>query len=160
MTTITRAPGIVLGLGLGGFLDGVVLNMLLGWHHMLSGWYPLTTPRNIRFNTLGDGLFQAACLGLVIVGIIMLARAGPGLARTDGMRLFGWIIAGWGVFNLVEGLIAHFVLSVHHVRHGDFQNLYDIGFLGVGALFLAFGGALGHRRSPADLLYAAPRAWG
>src|SRR5690606_13967276 len=32
-----RAPGIVLGVGLGGFVDGILLHQLLQWHHMLTG---------------------------------------------------------------------------------------------------------------------------
>ena len=30
-------PGVLLGLGLGGFFDGIVLHQLLQWHHMRSG---------------------------------------------------------------------------------------------------------------------------
>jgi nucleoside-diphosphate kinase len=35
--TRTRAPGILLGIGLGGFVDGIVLHQMLQWHHMLTG---------------------------------------------------------------------------------------------------------------------------
>lgn len=31
-----QLPGIILGVGLGGFLDGIVLYQLLQWHHMLT----------------------------------------------------------------------------------------------------------------------------
>ncbi|MGW5061792.1 DUF2243 domain-containing protein [Streptomyces sp. NPDC004096] len=31
-----QLPGIVLGVGLGGFVDGILLHQLLQWHHMLS----------------------------------------------------------------------------------------------------------------------------
>lgn len=30
------AAGILLGLGLGGFFDGIVLHQILQWHHMLT----------------------------------------------------------------------------------------------------------------------------
>jgi len=30
------APGIILGVGLGGFLDGILLHQVLQWHHMLT----------------------------------------------------------------------------------------------------------------------------
>ncbi|ELB87945.1 hypothetical protein Rwratislav_37287 [Rhodococcus wratislaviensis IFP 2016] len=29
-------PGIILGIGLGGFVDGILLHQLLQWHHMLT----------------------------------------------------------------------------------------------------------------------------
>ncbi|MCK1539441.1 DUF2243 domain-containing protein, partial [Bradyrhizobium sp. 176] len=31
------SAGVLLGLGLGGFFDGIVFHQLLQWHHMLSG---------------------------------------------------------------------------------------------------------------------------
>jgi uncharacterized membrane protein len=57
-----RAPGILLGIGLGGFVDGIVLHQILQWHHMLSseGSHPTTTVAGLETNTLWDGLFHAA----------------------------------------------------------------------------------------------------
>ncbi|HEY8445710.1 MAG TPA: DUF2243 domain-containing protein, partial [Thermomicrobiales bacterium] len=58
---ITTA-GILLGLGLGGFFDGIVLHQILQWHHMVSSVsdYPTTTVAGLEANTLADGLFHAA----------------------------------------------------------------------------------------------------
>jgi len=39
------------------------------------------------------------------------------------------MLAGWGGFNVVERLIDHHLLGVHHVRVGPDELLYDIGFL-------------------------------
>ena len=38
-------PGLLLGLGLGGFLDGILMHQVLQWHHLLTdtGEYPATT---------------------------------------------------------------------------------------------------------------------
>ena len=38
-------PGVLLGIGLGGFVDGILLHQILQWHHMLTahGDYPPTT---------------------------------------------------------------------------------------------------------------------
>ncbi|MEV0196302.1 DUF2243 domain-containing protein [Nonomuraea sp. NPDC050691] len=127
----TRSAGLVLGLGLGGFVDGIVLHQLMGWHHMLSGWYP----HDEKINMLGDGLFHLLCLILVCAGLALLVRAAPVPSRA----LTGWIIAGWGVFNLVEGVIDHLVMGVHHVRHGADQLLWDLGFLVLGAALVAIG---------------------
>jgi uncharacterized membrane protein len=40
-----RAPGLLLGIGLGGFVDGIVAHQILQWHHMLTGTseHPMTT---------------------------------------------------------------------------------------------------------------------
>lgn len=41
-------PGIVLGVGLGGFFDGIVLHQVLQWHHMFSSVYPVDTVSGLR----------------------------------------------------------------------------------------------------------------
>lgn len=51
--------GVLFGLGLGGFFDGIVLHQLLQWHPMLSKWYPPTTVGSLEFNTLWNGIIQA-----------------------------------------------------------------------------------------------------
>ncbi|MEU4806290.1 DUF2243 domain-containing protein [Actinosynnema sp. NPDC023587] len=128
---------LVLGLGVGGFIDGIVIHQILGWHHMLSGWYPPTDEHNLHVNMVGDGLFHLLCLLLVIAGIVLLNRA----PRLTGRRLWGGMAAGWGTFNLVEGLVNHLVLGVHHVRHGPHELHYDLAFLLLGVALLV-GGAL------------------
>ena len=51
------APGILLGIGLGGFVDGIVLHQILQWHHMLSseGDYPPTLWLGWRPTHFGTG---------------------------------------------------------------------------------------------------------
>lgn len=50
------------------------------------------------------------------------------------------LLAGWGVFNLVEGLIDHQILGIHHVRDDLGAPLgWDIGFLVFGALLIIVG---------------------
>jgi uncharacterized membrane protein len=53
-----RLPGIMLGVGLGGFLDGMFLHQVFQWHHMFSSTYPVDTVAGLRMNTLGDGWFH------------------------------------------------------------------------------------------------------
>lgn len=52
-----KAPGFVMGLGLGGFIDGIVLHQILQWHHMLTSTesHPSTTVAGLEANTLADG---------------------------------------------------------------------------------------------------------
>jgi uncharacterized membrane protein len=134
-----RGPGILLGIGLGGFVDGIVLHQILQWHHMLSseGSYPKTTVGGLKDNTLADGLFHASTWVIVVVGLWMLwRRTNEWRWAASGRALIGWILVGWGGFNLVEGLVNHQILGLHHVREGaGHQTAYDLGFL-------VFGGAL------------------
>jgi uncharacterized membrane protein len=56
------------------------------------------------------------------------------------------VLAGWGIFDLVEGLVDHQLLGVHHVRDDLGAPLsWDIGFLVFGALLVVAGWSL-HRR--------------
>lgn len=126
------AAALLLGLGVGGFVDGIVAHQLLGWHHLLSGWYPR---ENVQLMMLGDGLFHLLCLVLVITGVALLNRRAP----LPGRALWGGMLAGWGVFNLVEGVIDHQVLGLHHVRPGPDQLAYDLGFLALGLVLLVTG---------------------
>lgn len=138
------AAGLVLGVGLGGFVDGIVAHQLLRWHHMLSGWYPGHTDLNM----VADGLFHLFCLVVVLTGIGLLVATGPSAPPARARRLAAWLLAGWGWFNLVEGTVDHLVLGVHHVRAGPHQLAYDLGFLALGLLLIATGTWLGSRRVP------------
>ena len=61
------AAGILFGLGLGGFFDGIVLHQILQWHHMLtSAGYPATSVGNLEINTLWDGIFPNSRIGTVL----------------------------------------------------------------------------------------------
>ena len=55
---------------------------------------------------------------------------------------------GWGAFNLVEGIVDHHVLGLHHVRDDLGAPLgWDLGFLAFGALLTAVGWALARPRT-------------
>jgi uncharacterized membrane protein len=34
----------------------------------------------------------------------------------DNCFHFGLVLTGWGIFNIVKGLIDHQILGIHHVR--------------------------------------------
>ncbi|MBT2584519.1 DUF2243 domain-containing protein [Arthrobacter sp. ISL-95] len=145
-------PGIILGIGLGGFVDGILLHQILQWHHMLSssetanidvGSYPVTTVHGLQMNTLWDGLFHTVTWLAVLIGLGMLySRLNDKRSRNRvwaSRALWGWMLFGWGFFNVVEGLIDHQILGIHHVISGGFQVLADILFLAFGALLMVGG---------------------
>jgi uncharacterized membrane protein len=136
------APGLLLGVGFGGLFDGVVLHQILQWHHMLSsqGCCPTTTVHGLELNTLADGLFHGVTLGLLIAGGMMVWRRvrDRGVPWSGGL-LLGLILEGWGVFNVIEGLIDHQMLGLHHVREGPDRSAYDMAFLALGVILGLFG---------------------
>lgn len=138
--------GVFLGLGIGGFFDGVVLHQILQWHHMVSSEYLPNTVRNLKINTLADGLFHAATYVFTLLGMFLLWSGTRGQHATWRTSAFiGTLLFGWGLFNVVEGLIDHQILGVHHVRPGPYQLAYDLGFLIWGAVMLLVGRGLMRR---------------
>jgi uncharacterized membrane protein len=138
-------PGLLLGIGLGGFFDGILLHQILQWHHMLTseGSYPATTVAGLEVNTLWDGLFHTATYIATLAGLVILAaRVKSGLVLSTRM-LLGLLLAGWGTFNLVEGVVDHHILGIHHVK-ADVPVL-DLAFLALGAVLLLGGLALARR---------------
>jgi uncharacterized membrane protein len=141
-----RAPGLLLGIGLGGFLDGIVLHQVLQWHHMLTdtGEHPATTVAGLEANTLADGVFHLATWLFVAAASVLTVRAWQrGELAPPWRSHLGLVLAGWGAFNLVEGVVDHLLLGVHHVRDDLGGPIgWDLAFLAFGALLLATGVAL------------------
>src|SRR5437868_5912315 len=106
----------------GGFVDGIVLHQILQWHHMLSSSFPPSSIQNLQINTLWDGLFHGFTWLLTLVGIAMLWHAVKARqVAISGRVLLGALALGWGLFNLVEGIIDHHLLGIHHVKPGPDQ---------------------------------------
>jgi uncharacterized membrane protein len=138
------AAGILFGLGLGGFFDGIVLHQILQWHHMAtSAGYPATTVENLELNTLLDGLFHTCTYTFVALGLFALWRRAHNVhLRWSGKMLAGTLLMGFGAFNLVEGLVDHHLLGLHHVNETvpkAYWVYWDLGFLLWGAAMLVGG---------------------
>ena len=155
------AAGILFGLGLGGFFDGIVLHQILQWHHMLtSAGYPADSVRNLQINTLFDGLFHASTYLFVVAGLVILWRHARRVHTRWSTRLIiGTLLMGFGIFNLVEGIVNHHLLGLHHVNETAPQDqwiYWDIGFLVWGAVMLALGWYLKRSGRAATVRSAAP----
>jgi len=141
---ITHKPLIVagtfLGIGLGGFVDGIVFHQLLQLHNMLTGRYDKSTIANVEINMFWDGMFHLFTWLMTVIGIALLWRAGR---RSDvpwsAKSFVGALFLGWGLFNLVEGTIDHHILHLHHVVEALGVSVYDYAFLASGILFIMGG---------------------
>jgi uncharacterized membrane protein len=147
--TASRTPGWLLGIGLGGFVDGIVLHQILQWHSMGSARVPPVTLDAARKNMRWDGFFHAGVWLLTLVGVYLLLRDARSGARLPTPRMLtGQLLVGWGFFNLVEGIVDHHILRLHHVRDLPAHvPMYDWTFLllaGLGLLLL--GGFLARER--------------
>jgi uncharacterized membrane protein len=138
---MVAAPGVLLGIGVGGILDGVVLHQLLQWHHLLTatGDHPATTVAGLEANTLADGTFHLVATAFLVAGIAMLWTRTRRPLQASWRSIVGYAAVGWGAFNLVEGLISHHLLELHHVREVSEPLPYDLAFLTFGAALVVGG---------------------
>ncbi len=134
------SAGVLLGTGMGGFFDGILLHQILQWHNMLSSKLPPTDLVAMKVNMLWDGLFHAFTWLVTAIGLALLWRAGGRPEVPWSTRTFvGSLSLGWGLFNVVEGVIDHQILGIHHVHPGANQLAWDLGFLAFGALLIVVG---------------------
>ena len=85
-------PGLLLGTGLGAFVDGIVLHQLLRWHHLLSARPGVS----LRTNLIADGVFHAGAWLAVLAGVLWLWRRSPRADANGSWRrwLPRWLQAG------------------------------------------------------------------
>jgi len=156
MPETTRSPliaaGTLIGAGLGGFIDGIALHQILQWHNMLSSRYPPDSLVNAKIKMAWDGYFHLGVWILTAIGLALLWGAG---SRRDvpwsGKTFLGSLIFGWGLFNLIEGLIDHQLLGIHHVyEYTDNKMPWDLGFLVLGGILMLVIGWLVIRSGRSD----------
>lgn len=136
------SSGILLGTGLGGFVDGITLHQILQWHSMLSSVRPPTDLVTMKYNMLWDGLFHAFTWIMTALGLARLWRAGQSPDVPWSTRTFvGSLFMGWGLFNAIEGVIDHQILGIHHVHPGEGQLAWDLGFIASGLIMIVAGWA-------------------
>ena len=102
---------------------------------------------------MADGFFHVVTWLLVMAGSIMTLPRAPCAHMVVSLRVAGGRV---GLLNVVEGLIDHQLLGVHHVRDDLGAPLsWDIGFLVFGVILIGAGWVLYRRGS--SKLAAAPR---
>lgn len=148
--------GVILGIGMGGFLDGILLHQLLQTHNMLSAKLPKNTIPNMEINMFWDGMFHALTWSMTALGLLLFWRAAR---RPDvpwsGKAFVAAMFVGWGLFNLVEGVIDHHILHLHHVVERLGVSAFDYAFLASGVVFIV-GGWLAIRAAKNDGAVARP----
>jgi len=145
-----RAPSALCGVGFGGFFDGIVFHQIFRLHHMVSNAgndrlgldpAPTGTIAGLETNILWDGLFHAATYLALLSGVFWLWRRWQQQppTRPPTRLLIGGLLTGWGLFNVVEGIINHHILALHHVVEGDDAIWFDLAFLAVGTAQILAG---------------------
>jgi len=139
--------GIMLGIGMGGFLDGILLHQIMQVHNMISARVPPETMANMRSGMVADGLFHVSTWAATLIGIILLWKVLNRRAEVlpSGTAFAGYLLAGWGWFNLVEGIANHHILGLHHVIERLGVSAWDWLYLASGVVLIVIGHTIGRR---------------
>ena len=128
------AAATLLGIGLGGFVDGILFHQILQFHNMLSGagYFPKTglPPEtivvNMEINMFWDGLFHVLTWCMTVAGLTLLwqaGKAGSAVVDTNSLRR---TLTRMGSFQSCR---RHYRSphSADSSRHRD-RKPYDVGF--------------------------------
>lgn len=101
--------GILLGIGIAGFIDEFVFHQLLQWHN----FYWATDQRG---RILSDGLFHVGSTLVLLWGALRLWRDRESSAPGHVRAILGGILIGAGTFNVYDGVVQHVILHLHLVN--------------------------------------------
>lgn len=142
-----RPSLVLLGIAIGGFFDGILLHQILQWHHLLS---LVPGIAGLREQILWDGLFHAGMYALAAVALWRIwRRREEGLARMGRAQVAGLLLAGFGLWHVLDSILSHWVLGIHRIKEDSPHPLvWDlIWFVAFGCLPLLWGWYL-NRRPP------------
>ena len=149
----------VLGFALGGFFDGILLHQILQWHHLLSA---VPAVDSLRAQMLWDGYFHALMYVLAAAGLwgLWRTRTQPPAELRPGRLLAGGLLAGFGLWHLVDAVLSHALLGIHRIRPDSPAPLaWDLGWAVIfGLLPLLVGWAMQRARAAARPARQLPAA--
>jgi len=140
--------GVLLGIGIIGFLDEAVFHQLLQWH----AFYWATDSHG---RILSDGLFHVFSTLVLLGGTFRLWFGTP----PDPRRLLAAILIGAGGFNAYDGIVQHVIFHFHLVnervcpapeRGNSLATCradipFEVAWIALGLLILGAGTALWRR---------------
>lgn len=130
------------GFGLSGVADGIVLHQVLQWHHLVSDKEPTNTVNGLENNTFADGIFHVVTVVVLVIGVVLLWRAAVSSHPRWSRYAIGGTLVGWGAFHLVDEIVFHVALDLHHIRMVDNYLVYDLAFTVAGLILVVLGAAL------------------
>ncbi|MCW2927036.1 MAG: hypothetical protein JWM86_1004 [Thermoleophilia bacterium] len=134
-------PGLVTGAGFGAMLDGLLFHELLHWHGFLSDveGFEMDSMASMDENLVANGMFHAFALIVSILGVALIWRAGRNGRLPDGRFTIGSVVMGWALFDIVDGVVLHLGLGLHHLYQPDFQTESDLLYVLTNVVLLALG---------------------
>lgn len=156
--------GYLLGFGLGGFFDGILLHQVLQWHHLLTA-VERDPFQDIKVQILADGLFHVLMYFIALAGLWMLWKARREFAEPGADRLLlANAFIGFGVWHILDGILSHWILGIHRIRM-DAENMlfwdllwffvFGVGFVVIGWIMRKGTGGSSKRKGNATALLLA-----
>jgi len=146
------AASLLLGIGLGGFVDCILFHQILPLHAALREQMPSAVRLHGELNLLWDGLFHTLTWLMTAIGLGLLWQATRHRDAPHPTRMFlGGLALGWGLFNCVEGIRT---LGVHRILESSPHLVGDGLFLASGAPLVVLGWLL--IRLPRDATLRPP----
>lgn len=106
--------GYLLGFGMGGFFDGILLHQILQWHHLLSG-LSAATLADLRVQVVADGVFHALMYAVAGAGLWSLYRS-RGASQPSRKTLLAHFLLGFGIWHVVDAVLSHWLIGIHRLR--------------------------------------------
>jgi uncharacterized membrane protein len=101
--------GLLVGIGVVGFIDETVFHQLLQWH----AFYWATSQHG---RVLSDGLFHAFSTALLIWGAVRLWRDRESWTQVRSREIAAAALIGGGLFNFYDGVVQHVIFHLHLVN--------------------------------------------
>lgn len=146
-----RRGAFLVGFGLGGFFDGIVLHQILQWHHLLSA-IETGALGSLRGQVIADGVFHALMYLVTAIGLWMLFGSRQDFASPGANRsLVADMLVGFGTWHVIDAIFSHWLTGIHRIRMGvDNPLTYDLWWLAITGLVPLAIGVLVRRRLRGD----------
>lgn len=140
-----NVAAILLGVAMGGFLDGILLHQILQWHHLLSalaeGHF-----KDLRVQILADGLFHMLLYIVLAIGLLLLWQS----PKSSRSHITCYFLIGFGIWHILDGLLSHWLFGIHRIRpQSDSPLFWDLlFFIALGVIPVVIGLAFRHHIRP------------
>jgi uncharacterized membrane protein len=144
----TVFSGVLVGVGVAGFVDETVFHQILHWHH----FYDKSTP---TWGLISDGIFHAGSWFALVIGLVLFADLRRRLAWSK-LHWWGGFLLGLGGFQLYDGTIQHKWWGLHQIRYHVTIWPYDTVWNVLAAIAILIGVAFLLRARRATAVTATP----
>ncbi|PXX46791.1 DUF2243 domain-containing protein [Undibacterium pigrum] len=160
-SSFPTAAGIFFGLGLGGLVDTVILPRIINWHNTPSNALPITSIKNLVTSNFTGSMtasftYTLTCVFFITAFILFWQASRTYSLQPSSPLLKGSLLTGWGTFNMIEGIMGHYLLNAHHAEGSvaiAYSIYWDICFLVTGVIMLAAGVRLIQQKDMKQITY-------